>query len=192
MKIYYNDTRRKITFENKSMGFSMVKDHFLALSAHKDSYIGLIGENHELLHFYWIANNKWLVDHPVEVNTLHQQCYATKEECLVFIQKVSQDYTPSSFEGFVSVPIGEFTLDEMIAFKAEDEALLREEELPIIDTPPVVQAKPVKKPSKQNNSKPTMIMGEALGQQHGKKDTKKTISKATPPASKNNEGYFSI
>ena len=125
MQTYYNDSPRNLNFKNKSMELSIIIDHFLAVSPHKDSYIGLINDDHELLHFYWIANNKWLVDHPVEVNMLHQQCYATTEECLVFIKKISQEYNPRNFKGFVNVPIKHFTLEEMLEFKKEDELLLK-------------------------------------------------------------------
>jgi len=165
MKTYYNDTPRKVTFENKSIDLSDAKAYFLALSAHKDSYIGFVDVYNDVIVYRWVTKNKWLIDHPVVSNTLHRQRYATNEECLDFIKKVYQEHVISNFEGFVEVPVGEFTLDEMLAFKAEDEALLREEELPV--TPKKGQSQTIQK---RKNAKRTFLLGDEIEEQKDKKN----------------------
>ncbi|WP_299251371.1 hypothetical protein [uncultured Aquimarina sp.] len=158
MKTYYNDTPRKVAFENKSIGKQDAKDYFLALSDHQASYIGFLDVYDDVLIFKWLSENKWIIDHPVVPDTLHRQRYATQEECLIFIEKVYQEYDISSFQGFEDVPIGEFTLDEMIAFKEEDEYLLREEEPPAKKVIAPKSTSTVSKPKKA--SKPSIILGD--------------------------------
>ncbi|MBQ4820630.1 hypothetical protein [Aquimarina sp. MMG016] len=156
MKTYYNDTPRKVTFENKSIGLSDADDYFSALSDHKESYIGFIDVYDEVIIFKWLAHNKWLIDHPTVPGILHRQCYASSEECLVFIEKVYQEHDISNFEGFEDVPVQEFTLDEILEFKEEDEYLLREEEPPVKKVTPAksIELKPKKK------KKTSIILGD--------------------------------
>lgn len=156
MKTYYNDTPREIAFENKSIGLQDAKEYFLGLSDHKASYIGFLDVYHDVVIFKWLEKDKWLIDHPVVPDTLHRQRYATKEECLAFIEKIYQEYDISGFEGFQDVPIQDFTLDEILEFKEEDGYLLREEEPPVkkVDSSRNVVSK-VKK-----TKKPSIILGD--------------------------------
>jgi len=156
MKTYYNDTPRKVAFENKSIGLKDAKDYFLALSDHSASYIGFIDVYDDVVIFKWLEQDKWLIDHPVVPDTLHRQRYATKEECLAFIEKIYQEYDISGFEVFEDVPIQDFTLDEILEFKEEDGYLLREEEPPLkkVDSSRNVVSK-VKK-----TKKPSIILGD--------------------------------
>ncbi|WP_281991287.1 hypothetical protein [Aquimarina aggregata] len=179
MKTYYNDTLRKVTFENKSVDVLGATDYFKVLSDHKESYIGFIDVYDDVIIFKWVSKDKWLIDHPVVPDTLHRQRYATTEECLVFIEKVHQEYDISGFNGFEDVPIKEFTLDEMLVFKAEDEALLREEELPTEMSPisePIKQQKQLSTQPKKNQ-KQSFVIGKQLG-------SKKSPSSPTPIDSK--------
>ena len=163
MKTYYNDTVRKVTFEDKSIGLPDANDYFKALSDDQESYIGFIDVYDEVIIFKWIVKNKWMIDHPLVPNTLHKQCYATDEECLDIIEKIYQERDITLFKEFEDVPVQEFTLDEMLQFKKEDEALLNEEEIPTKAAPiPLTAPKPVAKKSKKN-SPSSMIMGEQLG-----------------------------
>lgn len=179
MKTYYNDTLREVTFENKSIDISDAKDYFKTLSDHSASYIGFIDVYDEAIIFKWISKDRWLIDHPVVPNTLHRQRYANTEECLVFIEKAYQEYDVSGFKGFLEVPIEEFTLDEIIQFKEEDEALLRDEELPT-KTPsisePTTQQKQLSIQSKKNQ-KQSFVIGEQIR-------SKKSSSSPTPINSK--------
>ncbi|AXT50161.1 hypothetical protein D1818_04690 [Aquimarina sp. BL5] len=156
MKTYYNDTLRKVTFENKSIDLIDAKDYFKALSDDSKSYIGFLDVHDEVVIFKWLEKDKWLIDHPVVPDTLHRQRYVTKEECLAFIEKIYQEYDISGFEGFEDVPIQNFTLDEILEFKEEDGYLLREEEPPVkkVDSYRSVVSK-VKK-----TKKPSIILGD--------------------------------
>ncbi|WP_298315313.1 hypothetical protein [uncultured Aquimarina sp.] len=156
MKTYYNDTPRKVAFENKSIGLKDANDYFLTLSDHSASYIGFIDSYDDVVIFKWLEKDKWLIDHPVVPDTLHRQRYTTKEECLTFIEKIYQEYDISGFEGFEDVPIQDFTLDEILEFKEEDGYLLREEEPPVkkVDSSRNVVSK-VKK-----TKKPSIILGD--------------------------------
>ncbi|SEM10951.1 hypothetical protein SAMN04487910_4126 [Aquimarina amphilecti] len=156
MKTYYNDTLRKVTFENKSIIAHDVIDYFHALSDHLESYIGFLNVYDDVIIFKWLAKNKWIIDHPVVPDTLHRQRYATKEECSVFIKKVYNEDDIFHFQGFEDVPIGEFTLDEMIAFREEDDYLLREEEPP---TRKIIISKSTT-PTLKKTTKSSRILGD--------------------------------
>ncbi|MFD2561823.1 hypothetical protein [Aquimarina rubra] len=137
MKTYYNDTPRKVAFENKSIGLKDAIDYFSVLSDHKKSYIGFVDIYDDVILFKWLEKDKWLIDHPIVPDTLHRQRYAAKEECLAFVTKIFEEYDISTFKDFEDVPIQEFTLDEILEFKEEDTYLLKEEEPPVkkVDAP---------------------------------------------------------
>ena len=128
MKTFCNDKLRDLNFENKTLKLGEAKAHFHELSEHRGSYIGFIDSYNEILFFSWANKNKWLLDYPIVMGNLHKQGYANKEECIGFIEKMYQEYDISSFEGFEDVPVEEFTLDEILAFKEEDQRALREED----------------------------------------------------------------
>lgn len=54
MKTYYNDTLRKVAFENKSIGLKDAKDYFLILSDHSTSYIAIIDSYDDVIIFKWL------------------------------------------------------------------------------------------------------------------------------------------
>jgi len=68
-------------------------------------------------------------------------------------------------------------LDEMIAFRAEDEAALREEEFPVKTTVTPTKTKVIAKPKSSSNKEASFIMGEQLG-------IKRNTKSPTPPISK--------
>ncbi|KZS38909.1 hypothetical protein AWE51_15115 [Aquimarina aggregata] len=179
MQTYYNDIPRNIKFENKSMDFSLITDHFLALSDHEASYLKVINIYNKILSFNWKAKDKWLLDIPIIPGKFHKQRYATKNECVAIIYEMDQERNIDDFERFLEVPVEEFTLDEMLVFKAEDEALLREEELPT-EMPPI--SEPIKQQKQlstqpKKNQKQSFVIGKQLG-------SKKSPSSPTPIDSK--------
>ncbi|WP_299883868.1 hypothetical protein [uncultured Lacinutrix sp.] len=188
MKTYYNDSPRKVTFESKSISLSNAKDYFLALSDHKKSYIGFIDVYYEVIIFNFHKRNKWLVEHLVVPNTLHRQRYATNEDCIKLIEKVYQEYDISTFKGFEDVPIGEFTLDEILAFKQEDEMLLREEDSTQIAIP---KSKPTPKKKK---AKTSIQMGETLNVKTTKPETiiKEATKKIIKDKPVDNNSFFQL
>lgn len=176
MKTYYNDTEREVSFQNESLAKLEASDYFNVLTDHKESYMGFIDVYDEIIIFSWLEPDRWIIDHPAIPNTLHRQRYATKKDCLHIIEQLFQEKGIHRFPDFIEVPVQEFTLDEMLQFKKEDEALLNEEEISVEIAPAPVVAKPItKKPKK--NSPPSMIMGEQLG-------IKKSTSAATSSQAK--------
>ena len=69
----------------------------------------------------------WKIDYPIKLREVHKQCYATKEQCILIIQELYEKGHIDDIPGFIEVPIREFTLDEMIEFKKEEEMMLRGE-----------------------------------------------------------------
>jgi len=126
MKIKINDLVNTIKIEDSSYSLSETKAAFLALSPDKAFFLEITDVYEELIRFTWLADNKWLIDHPVETNILHQQRYADTQACLQCIEKIYQEYDIEAFEGFVDVPVGEFTLDEVLAFQVTEEETIRE------------------------------------------------------------------
>ncbi len=133
MKTYYNDPIQQVQFENKDFNKDEVIAYFQKLSFDKESFLGLLDTYDEVIIFYPKAKDQWLVDHLVVPSTLHRQCYASTAECLVFIEKLYREEDIHRLKGFEEVPVQEFTLDEMLQFKKEDEALLREEDISFIE-----------------------------------------------------------
>ncbi|KAA1248133.1 hypothetical protein [Aquimarina sp. RZ0] len=84
--------------------------------------------NAYIVNFSWISRNKWKIDYPIEPQKVHKQRYATKQEALHLLEKIYQKYDIESLKDFIDVPIRHFTLDEMLAFKKEDEMMLRGED----------------------------------------------------------------
>lgn len=67
---------------------------------------------------------------------MHQQRYASTQECLQLIKKIDQEYDIEAFEGFVDVPVAECTLDEVLSIKAaEDELMGKNDNPPLISIP---------------------------------------------------------
>ena len=177
MHIYIKDPVQKVTIDSNTLSYTEVKYHFEHLSEDILSFLGMVTNTNEVLRFLWVSQDRWILDHPVIPSDLHRQRYASKEECISFIEKVYQEYDVSTYKDFVEVPVQEFTLDEVLAFKKEDEALLNEEEIPTKVAPtPVTVPEPVTKKSKTNQS-PSMIMGAQIG-------INKNSKSPTPPIPK--------
>ena len=176
MKTYYNDTLKKVTFENKELNLDEIEKQFQELSAHKGAYIAFIDSYDEVIIFNWRKINKWLVEYIIAPGELHGQKYVTNDECIPLIKRIYNEENVTS-KGFEDVPIGEFTLDQILIFKQEDERLLREEEIgPKKIVVSAKQSNIATKPKKKRKS--TMVLGGALGAD------KKKVTPVVPPKPK--------
>ncbi|WP_378172825.1 hypothetical protein [Aquimarina sp. SS2-1] len=76
--------------------------------------------------YNYIHNLK--IDHPIKLREVHKQCYATKKQCVAIVRELFEKGNIDNVPGFIDVPIQDFTLDEMIEFKKEEEMMLRGED----------------------------------------------------------------
>ncbi|WP_299188866.1 hypothetical protein [uncultured Aquimarina sp.] len=161
MKTYLKDIVKKQHLNGISANKGEVIGYFNNLSPDENSFISIINDNNYVLRFSWVAEQKWLVEFPIITNQIHQQRYANETQCLELIHKVDTSENFDNFEGFIEVPVEDFSLDEMLEFKAEDEALLKEEEFPAKKT-----ITPTTNKIKINNtkkiSKPSIILGDIV------------------------------
>ncbi|WP_299902322.1 hypothetical protein [uncultured Aquimarina sp.] len=159
MITYLKDIVKKQHLNGISANKGEVIGYFNDLSPDVNSFISIINDNNYVLRFSWVAEQKWLVEFPIVTNQIHQQRYANETQCQELIRQVDANENFDNFEGFIQVPVEEFSLDEMLEFKAEDEALLKEEEFPtkkmITSTTDKVKISKTKK-----NSKPSIILGD--------------------------------
>ncbi|MBW1298275.1 hypothetical protein [Aquimarina litoralis] len=154
MKTYLKDNVKKQHLNGISANKGEVIGYFNDLSPDVNSFISIINDNNYVLRFSWVAEQKWLVEFPIVTNQIHQQRYANETQCQELIHQVDANENFDNFEGFIQVPVEDFSLDEMLEFKVEDEALLKEEEFPIkkvisqtIDEVKIKKAKKISKPS---------------------------------------------
>ncbi|WP_299220771.1 hypothetical protein [uncultured Aquimarina sp.] len=158
MKTYLKDIIKEKQFDGIISNVNEVTAYFKDLSPDSNSFISIINNNNNVLRFTWVAEQKWLVEYPVVTNQIHQQRYANESESLVLINRVNDNESFDNFSGFTEVPVGEFTLDEILEFKEEDAYLLREEEPP---TKKVVTPKSTSTVSKsKKTSKSSLIFGD--------------------------------
>ena len=127
MKISIIDSLTGIDIIDQNPNLPEISIVFQNLSEYGDSEIKLYKSDIKdyLASFNWKGINQWKVDCPVELNKIHRQRYASTEECELFIKKLYQRADLDNEKGFIDVPIRHFTLDEMLAFKKEDEMMLR-------------------------------------------------------------------
>ncbi|MFD0863745.1 hypothetical protein ACFQ1M_16135 [Sungkyunkwania multivorans] len=179
MKTYLKDPLKVIEIQGEDFSYLKAKTAFDSLSRHQGVYIGFLDSSDQVLMFTWKVKDQWLVEHPVVLHKLHQQRYATDADCLNFIKKIYQEYDIASFEGFLDVPVEEFTLDEMLAFQREDEMLLRGED-PDAPAP--------KKLLKHQGSKKKGIL--SMGTSASQKDNTASRSTSIPRANDQSERDF--
>ncbi len=194
MKTYYNHPIQQLQFENKDLNKNEVLEYLQGLSLHKDSFLGVIDVYDEVLVFYPKSEDRWLIDHLVVPNTLHRQRYATTNHCIEIITKLFEEQDIETFKDFEEVPVQEFTLDEIVQFKKEEQILLKNEEEGLVD---VIETK-----SSQENNKPkpdvakkkpkrSFLIGDIITSKNEGSAIKNKKSN-TSPSKKDDSSFFSI
>ena len=166
MNLFIEDTIQGINANEEKSNLQNCLNWLKNLSNHHDSEIKIYNTDIKeyLVSFNWKGINQWKIDCPVELNKIHRQRYATKEECALFIKKLYQQKDLDNEKGFIDVPIRHFTLDEMLQFKKEDEMMLRGQD-----------------PDANNNSTKESSKSKTLS---AKKEISKESNTATPTPSK--------
>jgi len=124
LRDYINDKKilKKVQV-NETISF------FKSLSKHIDSEF-ILHKEEVYLYTMSITNiilDKWKIDYPIKYREVHKQCYATKEQCIAIIEELYEKGHIDDVPGFIEVPIREYTLDEMLEIKKEEEMMLRGE-----------------------------------------------------------------
>ncbi|AXT54747.1 hypothetical protein D1815_02900 [Aquimarina sp. AD1] len=158
MKTYLKDIIKENQLNGIIVNKNEVVDYFNNLSPDPNSFISIINDHNDVLRFSWIAEQKWLVEYPIITNQIHQQRYANESESLILINRVNDNESFDHFDSFIQVPVQEFTLDEVLEFKEEDQYLLREEEPPTKKV--IIPKKTISK--KKKISKPSIILGDIV------------------------------
>ncbi|WP_346883958.1 hypothetical protein [uncultured Algibacter sp.] len=124
MKINYNNPLTNQQQKELELNVSETIQLFNDLPFQEDSFLKLNDTNQEWIYRFIYTNNKWMVDHPVVQGVVHKQRYATKNECVQLINGIYNQVHPDNLKDFIDVP-KEFTLDEMLEFKHEDDMMLK-------------------------------------------------------------------
>lgn len=130
MKISLKDTINNILISKSERELEFAVNDLKSLSNHRDSQIKFYGENDTfyLLKISPLGPQEFKIDYPIKLNKVHKQCYATKEQCIAIIKELYEVGHIDNIPGFLEVPIGDFTLDDMIEFKKEEEMMLKGED----------------------------------------------------------------
>ncbi|WP_346883769.1 hypothetical protein [uncultured Algibacter sp.] len=130
MKSNIIDIPKEINISNKKQSLTKLLETVNLMSSHPESHIKLYKskEKKYTAIFSWQSRNKWKIDCPVELNKIHKQRYATKQQCFYFLKEIYNKKEIKPEDNFLDVPIQHFTLDEMLEFKREDDMLLRGED----------------------------------------------------------------
>ncbi|GAA3509806.1 hypothetical protein GCM10022393_23370 [Aquimarina addita] len=165
MKVFVNDAVNNINILDERIDLEFILDIINILSNHRDSQIKIYDrlKSHYLLMINPNGPEEWKIDHPIEQNKIHKQCYATKEQCIAIIKELFKKGHIDDIPGFIEVPIRHFTLDEMLAFKKEDDMMLRGEDPDLYKpTPTLSMQSEVLKQKETQKKKPqhSFVVGE--------------------------------
>ncbi|WP_299440425.1 hypothetical protein [uncultured Aquimarina sp.] len=130
MKLFIKDITNNIHIKDKRILYEELSGILEVLSNNKYTEIKLYKESISkyLIYLRPISPSLWKIDSPIKLREVHKQCYATKEQCVAIIRELFEKGNIDDVPGFIEVPIQDFTLDEMIEFKKEEEMLLRGED----------------------------------------------------------------
>lgn len=127
MKALIIDTQKEIRSSQKITTIEDLQFTIRRASAHKDTSIKIYLENEEEYSaiFSWHDRNKWKIDYPIQLGKIHKQRYVTNKQCLQLADYIYKGKSVDEIKAFYDVPVRHFTLDEMLAFKKEDEMMLK-------------------------------------------------------------------
>ncbi|MHA7059022.1 hypothetical protein ACWGOQ_0017485 [Aquimarina sp. M1] len=130
MKVLIKDVINNINISGEEKRITCIVDVINILSNNIYSQIKIYNTivSEYLLLIKPIGPEDWKIDHPVKLREVHKQCYATKAQCIAIIRELYEKGNIDDVPGFVDVPIQDFTLDEMLEFKKEEEMMLRGED----------------------------------------------------------------
>jgi len=130
MKLQITDIINNINISDEEKRVEFIIDTINMLSNNVHSKIKIYDNTTSdyLLLIKPIGPEDWKIDYPIKLREVHKQCYATKEQCIAIIRVLYEKGNIDDVPGFIEVPIQDFTLDEMIEFKKEDEMMLRGED----------------------------------------------------------------
>ncbi len=130
MKVFIKDIINNINISDEEKRVEFIIDTIDILSNNVYSQIKIYNKiaSSYLLLIKPIGPEDWKIDYPIDQNNIHKQCYATKEQCVAIVRELFEKGNIDDIPGFIEVPIQDFTLDEMIAFKEEEEMMLRGED----------------------------------------------------------------
>lgn len=190
MKIFLKDTINNLLISNLEHELEFVINAFTSLSNHRDSEIKIYGENNifYLLKISPLCPQEFKIDVPVKNNSIHKQCYVTKEQCIAIIKELFDKGNIDNVPGFIEVPIREFTLDDMLEFKKEEEMMLKGQDPFTKPNEQEVKTKLQEKVIKKEDSIPIKKTAKPYPNQLEKKKNIKasTIKKDKP------DSYFQI
>lgn len=163
MKVLIEDVINNIDIIDEEMEIDNLMVMANNLSNHQDSEIKVYHENasNYITAITGDSIGKWKIDYPVEINKIHQQRYVSKEQCLYYLKKIYQGNDLKPEDNFIDVPVGHFTLDEMLEFKKEDEMMLSGED-PDMESSTPAQSKNLEKP--KNNPPKSKSTSKTLQQ----------------------------
>ncbi|KAA1248136.1 hypothetical protein [Aquimarina sp. RZ0] len=130
MKVFIKDIANNINIKDKKKTYEELDDTLNYLSNNKYTEIKLYENiiSKYKIYLYPISPFLWKIDYPIKLREIHKQCYATKGQCVAIIRELYEVGHIDNVLGFTEVPIQDFTLDEMIEFKKEEEMMLRGED----------------------------------------------------------------
>lgn len=192
MEIRINDLLNNTNLSEDIYNYERIINLFQKLSSHSSSELNIYkqNENNYLILISWKKVNTWKIDYPIKPREVHKQCYATKAQCIAIIKELFEVGHIDNVPGFIEVPIQDFTLDEMLEFKKEEEMMLRGEdpftEPEYSDTPAEKVSEPTNVDSKGMSSK------EIETTTHSKKITPKKHIQNTTTKNKDTDSFFQI
>lgn len=130
MNIYIKENEGKTGVKKDFVNLKDAITTFNELSKEEESFMMIYGKNisNYVLEVSYDSKNKWKLDFPISNGNVHKQKFANKDEVINYIKDVFDGLSIEEDKSFLDVPVQHYSLDEMLAFKYEDEMLLRGED----------------------------------------------------------------
>ena len=117
MKVFYQDYTIDQGIESndpREANLSLALEIFYELTDDENNFFGIEDSEERCIQFFWISQDKWLVDIPKPPDFINYQKYADYDECIEMIKRVYELNEVVQFAGMIKVDIMNESLDDKL------------------------------------------------------------------------------